>query len=105
MLAGLPGHVRSGPACCPGARPGVGALGWSPGADLMASYPAIEESLDRLRRAGWLVGDHGTRTSWVVTGSKGENVLYAEGRTQAEAWWRACERAGAAGLPAGAWEG
>jgi hypothetical protein len=33
-----------------------------------------------------------------VTGANGENRLYAEGATQSEAWWRACEQAAAVGM-------
>jgi hypothetical protein len=35
---------------------------------------------------------------WLVTGSNGENELAAEGASQAEAWWRACEQARAVGM-------
>jgi hypothetical protein len=35
---------------------------------------------------------------WVVSGSKDENQVEAHSRTQAEAWWRACEQAGAVGM-------
>ena len=63
----------------------------------MPAYPPVDESLDRLHRAGWSVGDYGTATRWVVSGGNGENLLYAEGGTRAEAWHRACEQAAAAG--------
>ena len=68
-------------------------------------YPSVDESLDRLRRAGWSVGDVGTAEVWLVTGTNGENVVHALGRTQAEAWWRACEQARAVGMLAPAREG
>ena len=49
---------------------------------------------------GWSVGETGSATCWQVSGTNGENAIYAEGRTQAEAWARACERARAVGIPA-----
>ena len=60
--------------------------------------PGVDESLGRLRRAGWSVGDCGTAALWVVSGSNGENAARAEGRAQAEAWWRACGQARAVGM-------
>jgi hypothetical protein len=35
------------------------------------AYPAVDESLDRLHRAGWSVGDHGSGTRRTVAGSTG----------------------------------
>jgi hypothetical protein len=67
----------------------------------VTSYPTVDESFDRLHRAGWSVGEYATALAWVVTGSNGENVLQAEGRTQAEARWRACQQARAVGMLAG----
>ena len=67
----------------------------------MSTYPSVDESSDRLHRAGWSVGEYATASAWVVTGSNGENLLHAEGRTQAEAWWGACEQARALGMLAG----
>jgi hypothetical protein len=60
--------------------------------------PAPDESPDRLRRAGWSVGDVGTATRRIVSGTNGENVLFAEGRGRAEAWHRAYEQAAAVGM-------
>jgi hypothetical protein len=57
------------------------------------TYATVDESLDRLHRAGWSVGDYGTVTRWVVSGSNGENLVYAEVGSRPEAWWRACEQA------------
>ena len=37
----------------------------------MPTYPTVDESLDRLHRAGWSVGDYGTATGWVVSGGNG----------------------------------
>jgi hypothetical protein len=64
----------------------------------MPAYSSVDESLDRLHRAGWSVGDYGTATRWFVSGSNGENLLYAEGRARDEAWWRAGEQAAAVGM-------
>jgi hypothetical protein len=64
----------------------------------MPAYPSLDESLDRLRRAGWSVGDVGTATRWLVSGANGENVLFAEARGRAEAWHQACEQAVAVGM-------
>ena len=54
----------------------------------MNAYPSVDESYDRLRRAGWSFGHVGTATTWLVSGSNGENLISAEGRTLAEAYWR-----------------
>jgi hypothetical protein len=62
------------------------------------SYPSVDECLDRLRRAGWSVGETGGATRWIVSGHNGENAIKTEGRTQSEAWWRACEQARAVGM-------
>jgi hypothetical protein len=64
----------------------------------VTGYPPAEDSLDRMHRAGWSVGDYGTATLWIVSGRNGENLLYAEGGTRAEAWWRACEQAASVGM-------
>jgi hypothetical protein len=53
---------------------------------------AVNECRDRLRRAGWSVGETGWTTTWLVTGSNGENRVHAEGQTQAEAWCRASKQ-------------
>jgi hypothetical protein len=64
----------------------------------MPDYPSVDESRDRLHRAGWSIGDAGGRTSWIVSGTNGENVIRAEGRSQAEAWYRATLQAEAVGM-------
>jgi uncharacterized protein (TIGR02996 family) len=65
------------------------------------AYPSVDESLDRLRRAGWSVGRAGFgpphATVWQVSGTNGENAVLAHGGTLAEAYWRACQQARAAG--------
>jgi hypothetical protein len=60
------------------------------------------EASDRLHRAGWSIGETGTRRSSFVRGSNGENLIHTTGRIQAEAWTCAAERAAAVGLLA-AW--
>src|SRR5215468_9148983 len=58
----------------------------------MSDLPSVDESFERLHRAGWSVGE------WILTGTNGENVLEARSQTQAEAWWRGCEQARAVGM-------
>jgi hypothetical protein len=36
----------------------------------MATYPTVDESRDRLHRAGWSVGEMATAADWVVTSTK-----------------------------------
>jgi hypothetical protein len=64
----------------------------------MPTYPSVDESFARLHAAGWSVGDTGTATRWLVCGGNGENAVMAVGRSQAEAWWRACEQSLVAGV-------
>jgi hypothetical protein len=52
-------------------------------------YPSVDESFDRLHRAGWSIGEIAGVSCWVVSGQNGENVIVAEGQSQAEAWYRA----------------
>jgi hypothetical protein len=35
------------------------------------SHPTVDECLDRLRRAGWSIGEAGSATRWIVTGTRG----------------------------------
>jgi hypothetical protein len=56
-------------------------------------YPSPDESLSRLRRAGWSVSETATAGAWIVSGHNGENMINARGKTQAEAWHRAVEQA------------
>jgi len=72
------------------------------------NYPSVDECFERLHRAGWSVGEVATAGEWIVSGTNGENLLDARGRTQAEASWRACEQARAVGMlvppgPTGRW--
>jgi hypothetical protein len=67
----------------------------------MSAYPSSDELHARLKAAGWTVGYAGTvgpgGPLWQVSGHKGENQIRASGRTLAEAYWRACLQAEAAG--------
>lgn len=62
------------------------------------TYPPVDDSFARLYAAGWSIGDVGTSTGWLVTGINGENMIRAEGRTHAEAWYRACQQAESLGM-------
>jgi hypothetical protein len=68
----------------------------------MSTYPNVDESFARLRAAGWSVGEVRILTAeglaWLVCGSNGENLISARGATHAEAWHRACQQAGTAGM-------
>jgi hypothetical protein len=68
----------------------------------MAEYPSSDELHARLKAAGWSLGYAGTAgpdgPSWQVSGSNGENRIQAQGRTLAEAYWRACQQAQAVGM-------
>jgi hypothetical protein len=62
----------------------------------------VDACCDRLHRAGWSVGDvrllTGAGALWLVTGTRGDHSIRAEGLTQTEAWQNACELAKGAGL-------
>jgi hypothetical protein len=60
--------------------------------------PEIDEHAVRLQQAGWSCGDAAAAGGWVVTGTNGENVIRATGRTQALAWRRAVEMARSCGM-------
>jgi hypothetical protein len=45
----------------------------------VSAYPTVDESRDRLHRAGWSIGELAMATCWVVTGNNGENQIKAEG--------------------------
>jgi hypothetical protein len=64
----------------------------------MSHFSSFDESLDRLHRAGWSVGEIATGTTWLVSGTNDENRIEAEGRTQSEAWYRACQQAETLGM-------
>jgi hypothetical protein len=61
-------------------------------------FPSVDESFARLHQAGWSIGEIGGSEVWIVSGSNGENRIYAEGRSQSEAWYRATLQAEAAGM-------
>jgi hypothetical protein len=63
-----------------------------------AGIHSVNESLDRLHRPGWSVGDIATATYWQLDGRNGENLILAVAISQAEAWWKACEQARAMGM-------
>jgi hypothetical protein len=58
----------------------------------------VDAALDRLRRAGWTVGEVCCGSTWLVCGHNGENLIRAEGDSQAQAWRRACDQTAAAGM-------
>ncbi len=62
------------------------------------SHPSVDESFARLHRARWSIGETGGAGDWLVSGSNGENMIHAEGRIQAEAWYRATLQAEAVGM-------
>src|SRR5262249_47617216 len=67
----------------------------------VSNSPPVDESFDRLHKAGWSVGEVATSAGWLVTGTNGENRLEVFGPTQRAAWWRACDAARAVGMLAG----
>jgi hypothetical protein len=64
--------------------------------------PSADECHARLTAAGWSVGHVGVGAApdvrWLVTGTNGENRVAGRGGTLAEAYWRACRQAKAAGM-------
>jgi hypothetical protein len=64
------------------------------------TYPSVDDSRDRLDRAGWSAAREGcdfpgqAPNHWVVVrqGEGGRSVV-GEGKTAREAWWRAAEQA------------
>jgi hypothetical protein len=63
----------------------------------------VAEAIIALNRAGWSIGDaafvgaSGERV-WIVSGRNGENLIRAEGATEAEPWRRAVARAREVGM-------
>jgi hypothetical protein len=81
----------------------------------MPMFPSVDESRDRLHRAGWSVGEVAgiggwpelrsngevslrTRRIGLVSGTNGENRVNAMAASQAEAWSIACQQALAVGM-------
>lgn len=63
----------------------------------------LDRIVRRLHLAGWSVGDVAVRAAdgspaWLATGTNGENLIRAEGVTQAEAWRLAVDQARAVGM-------
>jgi hypothetical protein len=58
----------------------------------------VDECRNFLRRAEWSVGETGGASTWLVTDTKGDHAIHAEGATQSEAWWRACAQAREMGM-------
>jgi hypothetical protein len=63
----------------------------------------VDQALKLLHAAGWSVGDTAFVTGastvgWLVSDRNGENVIRAEGPTQAAAWRAACDQARAVGM-------
>jgi hypothetical protein len=72
----------------------------------MDDHDAVDQALKLLHGSGWCVGDTAFVTEagslvWLVSGRNGENVIRAEGPTQAAAWRMACDQARAVGMLAG----
>ncbi len=61
-------------------------------------FPSVDECFARLHRAGRSIGETGSAGAWIVSGTNGENMIHAEGRSQAEAWYRATLQAEALGM-------
>jgi hypothetical protein len=66
----------------------------------------IDEAIVLLLAAGWSCGGtafhaEGGRLVWLVTGRNGENLIWAEGATPAEAWRSALEQARLLGMIGG----
>jgi hypothetical protein len=56
--------------------------------------PPVEESLARLHRSGWTIGDCAVfdtegKTVWIGSGRNGGNLIPTEGPTARWAWWNA----------------
>jgi hypothetical protein len=64
----------------------------------MPIHPSVDESCARLHQAGWSIGDFATAHRWIVSATNGENAIYAEGESQAAAWYRATLQAEAVGM-------
>jgi hypothetical protein len=62
------------------------------------TYPTPDESRARLHAAGWSVSETGASRDCVVSGSNRGSRIRATGKTQAEAWHRACQQAEGLGL-------
>lgn len=63
----------------------------------MLAYPQVDQSLDRLNKSGWAMGDlcvdHPTGRVWLVTGQRGKHWIIAQAPSQTAAWWLAWQQA------------
>jgi hypothetical protein len=63
----------------------------------MVAYPSVDQSLERLNRGGWVMGDvcvnHPAGRVWVVTGQRRNHWIIAKAPSQAAAWWLAYRQA------------
>ena len=71
--------------------------------DTLEHHSSFGDALGQLHRAGWSIGStafagEGRGLVWLVTGLNGENVIRAEGATEAEAWVEAVGQARAVGM-------
>jgi len=67
----------------------------------------ITDAKGKLHHAGWSIGSTAYRTAacgleWAVEGWNGENIVRADGRTEAEAWRAAFGQAQGLGMLGGA---
>ena len=67
------------------------------------NFPSSDESLHRLHRSGWSIGETAVLTTdgrqlWLVSGTNGENAICAQAGTVDEAWWRGVQQAEAVGM-------
>ncbi len=60
--------------------------------------PTPDESHHRLKKSGWSIGYVSFGPLWLVSGTNGENVIQAYGKSLDEAYWRACEQAREVGM-------
>jgi hypothetical protein len=63
----------------------------------------VDQALKLLHAAGWIVGDTAVVTEagilvWLVSGRNGENVIRAEGQTEAAAWQAAVDQVRSVGM-------
>ena len=69
---------------------------------MLDDVPSSDESFLRLHAIGWSIGDVTVAGPvgpvWMVTGTKGEDVIRAEGPTRDAAWWAAVGQAQAMGM-------
>ena len=51
-----------------------------------------------LQRAGWSIDETSSTSGWLVSGTKGEDIIQVRGVTRDEAWRRAAMQAAAVGM-------